>query len=269
MRKISKTSISFLFFGYSFIYLPIFYLIFFSFNESKMMGVWSGFSLKWYKKLMENNVLIDAVLTSFQIASITATFAVILGTMAAILMVRFGNFRGRTLFTGLISAPLVMPEVITGLALLLMFVTFERMIGWPSERGMMTITIAHITITMAYVYLMVKSRLADFDRSIEEAAMDLGAKPATVFLKITLPIIAPSLLSGWLLAFALSLDDVVVASFLSGPGATTLPILVFSSVRMGVTPEINALATIIVSIVTLGVLIAALILQKGAKIARN
>jgi putrescine transport system permease protein len=186
--------------------------------------------------------------------------------MAAIIMVRFKRFAGKTLFSGLISAPLVMPEVITGLALLLMFVTLERSIGWPSERGMLTIIIAHITLTMSYIYLVVQARLSDFDKSLEEAAMDLGAKPSTVFFKITLPLIFPSLLAGWLLAFALSLDDVVIASFLAGPGATTLPILVFSSVRNGVTPELNALATIIVGIVSIGILISGLIMHRRAAV---
>ena len=263
MRHTSKSGAIALILGYAFLYLPIIFLITFSFNESRLPGVWTGFSLRWYGLLFENAALIRAVLTSFQIAAMAATFSVVLGTFAAIVMVRFGNFKGRTLFSGLISAPLVMPEVITGLALLLMFVTFERLIGWPSERGMMTITIAHTTLALSYVYLVVRSRLLDFDRSIEEAAQDLGARPVTVFLTITLPLIAPALLAGWLLAFALSLDDVVLASFLSGPGATTLPILIFSSVRLGVTPEINALASIIVGIVSVGVLIVGLIVLRS------
>jgi putrescine transport system permease protein len=256
MRRFSRAGVAALIIGYAFLYVPIICLIIFSFNESRLPGVWTKFSLKWYRVLWENDALITAVFTSFKIASITATSAVVLGTLVAVVMVRFGNFSGRTLFGGLVSAPLVMPEVITGLALLLMFVTFERLIGWPSERGMMTITIAHTTVAMAYVYLIVQARLQDFDRSIEEAALDLGAKPVKVFMLITLPLIAPSLLAGWLLSFALSLDDVVIASFLSGPGATTLPILVFSSVRMGVSPEINALATIIVGVVSIGITIA-------------
>jgi putrescine transport system permease protein len=195
----------------------------------------------------------------------TATAAVILGTLAAVVMVRFVNFRGRTLFSGLISAPLVMPDVITGLAVLMMFVTFEQVIGWPAHRGILTITIAHITLAMAYVYLVVQARLQDFDRSIEEAALDLGARPLKVFLVIVLPLILPSLLAGWLLAFALSLDDVVIASFLSGPGATTLPMLIFSSIRLGVSPVINALATIIMAIVATGVLIAGIIIHQQQK----
>jgi putrescine transport system permease protein len=262
MRRTSYSGTAALIAGYIFLYLPIFFLILFSFNESRLPGIWAGFSTKWYLRLFENEDLIAAVLTSFQIASMTATGAVILGTLAAVSMVRFGSFRGRTLFSGMISAPLVMPEVITGLALLLMFVSFERLIGWPSERGMMTVTIAHITLATAYVYLIVQARLQDFDRSLEEAGQDLGARPVKVFLCITLPLIAPALLAGWLLAFALSLDDVVIASFLSGPGATTLPILIFSSLRLGITPEINALATIIVGIVSIGVTIAGIVMIK-------
>lgn len=262
MIRFSKFNFASLMFGYGFLYIPILYLMVYSFNDSRIIGDWAGFSLRWYSKLIEDELMINAVLNSFEIAAITATISVILGTMAAIIMVRLKRFGGRTLFSGLISAPLVMPEVITGLAILLMFVTLERAIGWPSERGMITITIAHITLTMSYVYLVVQARLADFDMSLEEAAMDLGAKPSTVFFKITLPLISPSLMSGWLLSFALSLDDVVVASFLAGPGSTTLPILVFSSVRTGVTPELNALATIIVGIVSIGILISGLVIYR-------
>jgi putrescine transport system permease protein len=265
MHRISRAGTAALIVGYSFLYLPIALLIIFSFNDSVLPGVWTGFSLKWYSALFQNDDLIQAVLTSFEIAAISATGAVILGTLAAISIVRFSHFPGRTLFGGLISSPLVMPEVMTGLALLLMFVSFERLIGWPSKRGMMTVTLAHITLGMAYVYLIVRSRLQDFDRSFEEAALDLGARPFHVFTRITLPLIAPSLMAGWLLAFALSLDDVVIASFLSGPGATTLPMLIFSSVRMGVTPEINALATIIVGIVGSGVALAGVLISRRAR----
>ncbi|MCX7338675.1 MAG: ABC transporter permease subunit [Alphaproteobacteria bacterium] len=262
MRRMSTSGTVALIFGYAFLYLPILFLVVFSFNESRLPGVWTGFSLKWFHLLFDNEDLLAAVVTSFQIASMAATGAVVLGTLAAVSMVRFGVFYGRTLFGGLISAPLVMPEVITGLALLLTFVSLERIIGWPSERGMMTVTIAHTTLAMAYVYLIVHSRLQDFDLSLEEAALDLGAKPVKVFFQITLPIIAPALLSGWLLAFALSLDDVIIASFLSGPGATTLPILIFSSLRLGITPEINALAAIIIGIVSLGVTVAGFLLVR-------
>jgi putrescine transport system permease protein len=265
MRPYSRTGSIALLAGYIFLYLPIIFLIIFSFNESRLPGIWTGFSLKWYKLLFENHVLMMAVLTSFQIAAFTATLAVILGTAAAICMVRFGRFSGRTLFSGLISAPLVMPEVITGLALLLTFVTFERLMGWPAERGMMTVIFGHTTLAMAYVYLIVQSRLMDFDKAVEEAALDLGAKPLRVFFTITLPIIAPALLAGWLLSFALSLDDVVIASFLSGPGATTLPILLFSSIRLGITPEVNALAAMIVAIVSIGVTAAGFIMLKKKK----
>lgn len=265
MRHLSKTSISSLIIGYAFLYLPILTVIIFSFNESRLVTVWSRFSTKWYQELWTNEGLFDAVLASFKIASITATASVVLGTLAAVVMVRFVKFRGRTLFSGLISAPLVMPDVITGLAVLMMFVTFEQLIGWPAHRGILTITIAHITLAMAYVYLVVQARLQDFDRSIEEAAMDLGARPLKVFLVIVLPLILPSLLAGWLLAFALSLDDVVIASFLSGPGATTLPMLIFSNIRIGVSPVINALSTIIVGIVATGVLIAGIIIHHQQK----
>ena len=265
MRHLSKTSVASLIFGYAFLYVPILTVIVFSFNESRLVTVWSRFSTKWYKTLWNNEGLIDAVLASFKIAAMTATIAVILGTLAAVVMVRFSKFRGRTLFGGLISAPLVMPDVITGLAVLMMFVTFEQLIGWPTHRGLLTITIAHITLAMAYVSLVIQARLQDFDRSIEEAALDLGARPLKVFLVIVLPLILPSLMAGWLLAFALSLDDVVIASFLSGPGATTLPMLIFSSIRIGVSPEINALATIIVGIVATGITIAGLIIHHQQK----
>ncbi len=265
MRHLSKTSVASLIFGYTFLYLPILTVIVFSFNESRLVTVWSRFSIKWYKTLWNNEGLIDAVLASFKIAAMTATIAVILGTLAAVVMVRFSKFRGRTLFGGLISAPLVMPDVITGLAVLMMFVTFEQLIGWPTHRGLLTITIAHITLAMAYVSLVIQARLQDFDRSIEEAALDLGARPLKVFLVIVLPLILPSLMAGWLLAFALSLDDVVIASFLSGPGATTLPMLIFSSIRIGVSPEINALATIIIGVVATGIMIAGFIIHQQQK----
>ncbi len=262
MRRLSVPGVTALIIGYTFLYMPILFLIVFSFNQSRLPGVWTGFSTRWYQLLFENETLLAAVLTSLQIAAMTATLSVILGTLAAVSMTRRKIFRGRTLFGGLISAPLVMPEVITGLALLLTFVTLERLIGWPAQRGIMTVTIAHTTLAMAYVYVIVQSRLQDFDQSLEEAALDLGAKPFKVFMTITLPIISPALISGWLLSFALSLDDVVIASFLSGPGATTLPLLIFSSVRLGITPEINALATVIVGIVSLGVVIAGVIIAR-------
>ena len=265
MKRLSKINIISLIGGYLFLYLPIFLVIIFSFNDSRLLSTWNGFSLKWYKALANNEGLLSAVLTSLKIASLSATIAVVLGTMAAITMVRFGKFKGRTLFSGMVSSPLIMPDVITGLAVLMMFVTSEQLIGIPSHRGIMTITIAHITLSMAYVFLVIQARLKDFDCSLEEAAKDLGARPTKVFFLITLPLITPSLMAGWLLSFALSLDDVVIASFLSGPGATTLPMLIFSSIRLGVSPEISALASLIVAIVSLLVLGAGFLLYKQQK----
>lgn len=259
MRRLSSFNITGLILGYGFLYIPILTVVVLSFNDSMLVTTWTRFTTKWYVSLLDNEGLIDAIFTSLKVATMTATLAVVLGTLAAVAMVRFGAFQGRTLFSGLVSAPLIMPDIMTGLAMLMMFVATEQLIGWPSHRGMLTITIAHVTLATAYVYLIVQARLIDFDQSIEEAAQDLGARPTKVFLLITLPMIAPSLISGWLLAFALSLDDLVIASFLSGPGATTLPMLIFSSIRLGVSPEINALASIIVFIISFGVLIAGLI----------
>ncbi|HYD66695.1 ABC transporter permease subunit [Azospirillum sp.] len=251
-----------LWFGYAFLYAPIVLLIVYSFNENRLVTVWSGFSTKWYGELLHNEALIDAALVSLQVAAASATLATVLGTIAGLALSRFGRFRGRTLFGGMISAPLVMPEVITGLSLLLLFVAMEQAIGWPDGRGMTTITIAHTTFTMAYVAVIVQSRLSGMDGSLEEAAMDLGARPGKVFFVITLPLIAPAIVAGWLLAFTLSLDDVVIASFVSGPGSTTLPMAVFSSVRLGVSPQINALATIIVLVVATGIFIASLLVAR-------
>lgn len=265
MRRFSGTNFISILIGLAFLYLPIATVVFFSFNESRLVTTWSRFSLKWYRELWENQSLWMAISASFKIAALSATIAVVLGTLAAVAMVRFGAFKGRTLFSGLISAPLVMPDVITGLALLVMFVSIEQIVDWPAQRGVITVTIAHVTLGLAYVYLIVQSRLRDFDHSLEEAALDLGAKPLRVFWSITMPIIAPALLAAWLLAFALSLDDVVIASFLSGPGATTLPMLIFSSIRLGVSPEINALASIIVGLISCGVCIAAFIIYRQSK----
>ncbi len=223
-------------FGYAFLYVPVLLLILYSFNESRLVTVWSGFSTKWYAELLRNQQLLDAAWLSIRIAAVNASFAVVLGTLAANALVRHGRFRGRTGFELLLTAPLVMPDVIIGLSLLLLFVAMQQVIGWPDGRGFTTITIAHITFSMAYVAVVVRARLSQMDRSLEEAAMDLGARPLTVYLSITLPLIAPALLSGWLLAFTLSLDDLVIASFVSGPGSTTLPMVVYSSVRMGVSP---------------------------------
>lgn len=253
MRRRSWFLFSALCFGFAFLYVPILSLIVYSFNESRLVTVWSGFSTRWYVQLLRDPQIIDAALLSLRIAAVNATFAVALGTLAGLAISRFQRFPGRMLFTGMIAAPLVMPEVITGLSLLLLFVTLEGAIGWPSGRGVTTITIAHITFSMAYVAVIVQSRLSSMDASLEEAALDLGARPWKVFFVITLPIIAPALVAGWLLSFTLSLDDLVIASFVSGPGASTLPMVVFSKVRLGVSPDVNALATIIVGVVTLAV----------------
>jgi len=243
-------------FGYAFLYGPIVSLVVYSFNASRLVTVWGGFSTRWYGELLHNQQILSAVWLSLRIAAVNATAAVFLGTLAATALSRFGRFRGRTLLTGMVSAPLVMPDVILGLSSLLLFVAAEQAIGWPAGRGVSTITIAHITFSTAYVTVIVQSKLSGMDQSLEEAAMDLGARPWKVFLLITLPLIAPALAAGWLLAFTLSLDDLVIASFVSGPGATTLPMVVYSSVRLGVSPQINALATIIIVIVTSGIVLA-------------
>jgi len=252
--------------GLAFLYIPIGSLILYSFNSSKLVTVWAGFSTKWYAALLENQAILDAAWLSLKIAVITATLAVALGTLAALCLARFGPFRGRALFSGLASAPLVMPEVITGLSLLLLFVAMEQAIGWPRGRGVLTIVIAHATFAMAYVTVVVQSRLIGMDPSIEEAAMDLGARPAKVFFVITMPIIMPALAAGWLLAFTLSLDDLVIASFVSGPGASTLPMVIYSKVRLGLSPEINALATLLVVVVSLGMIAAGLILTRQERL---
>ncbi len=242
--------------GFIFLYAPILSLIIFSFNESQLVTVWGGFSTKWYGELFRDPQILGAAWISLKVAFISATVAVILGTLTAYVLMRFGRFRSRALLTGMATAPLVMPEVITGLSLLLMFVGLEQLIGWPAGRGMTTIIIAHITFCMAFVAVVVQSRLAGMDQSVEEAAQDLGARPVRVFFDITLPIIAPALVAGWLLAFTLSLDDLVIASFVTGPGASTLPMVIFSKVRLGVSPDVNALATIIIGLVSIGVGIA-------------
>ena len=248
--------------GYAFLYLPIVILMVYSFNDSRIQSVWNGFSLRWYSSLFNNAQVIDAALLSLQIALISATIATVLGTLAGLSMTHMGRFKGRLLFTGLIAAPLIMPEVITGLSLLLVFVSTEQLIGWPESRGTMTIIIAHITFSMAFVAVIVQSRLSTVDKSLEEAAMDLGGRPYRVAIDITLPLIAPAMVAGWLLAFTLSLDDLVIASFVSGPGASTLPMVIFSKVRLGVAPDINALATLIITVVGIGVVIAGFVMQR-------
>ena len=237
--------------GLLFIYLPMLIIVIYSFNASKLVTVWGGWSMKWYFGLLDNSQLIGSVLRSLEVALYTAVAATALGTLAAFVLTRVTRFKGRTLFGGLVTAPLVMPEVITGLSLLLLFVTMAQLIGWPAQRGLLTIWIAHTTFCSAYVAVIVSARLRELDLSIEEAAMDLGAKPWKVFFLITIPMIAPSLAAGAMMSFALSLDDLVLASFVSGPGATTLPMEVFSAVRLGVKPEINAVASLILLSVSL------------------
>ena len=239
--------------GFSFLYIPILLLVLYSFNESRLVTVWGGFSTKWYSSLLQNDGILNAAVVTLKVAAIASTLATILGTMAGFSMSRFGRFRGRTLFNGMIYAPLVMPEVITGLSLLLMFVAISL------DRGMWTITLAHTTFAMCYVAVVVQSRLTSFDRSIEEAAMDLGCTPLKTFFVITLPVIMPAVASGWLLSFTLSLDDLVIASFTTGPGATTLPMKIYSMVRLGVTPEINAISTILIGIVAVGVVMMSML----------
>ncbi|MDA9371801.1 ABC transporter permease subunit [Porticoccaceae bacterium] len=270
MQKSSRFVVSALCFGFAFLYIPILVLIVFSFNQSAITSVWGGFSLRWYSALFNNEQIIEAALLSFKIAAISATFATILGTMAGLALTQMGRYRGRLVFTALIAAPLVMPEVITGLSLLLMFVSLQELIGWPMTRGASTITIAHTTFSMAYVAVIVQSRLSSMDRSLQEAAMDLGGRPMQVAFDITLPLIASSMLSGWLLAFTLSLDDLVIASFTSGAGASTLPMVIFSKIKLGVTPDINALASLIIGTVAVGIFIASwIIVRKEQKISKK
>jgi putrescine transport system permease protein len=255
--------------GFAFLYVPILCMIVFSFNDSRSVTVWNSAtspSLKWYARLADDDQILSAAWVSIQVAAMSATGAVILGTLAGLVLSRFGPFRGRALLRGLTTAPLVMPEVITGLSMLLLFVSLEQalraFLGVQFDRGISTITIAHITFTMAYVTVIVQSRLTGFDDSLEEAALDLGARPARVFFRITLPLILPAILSGWLLAFTLSWDDLVVTQFVSGPGSNTLPMVIFSRVRLGVSPVVNALATVMVLVVALGVILSAILMRR-------
>lgn len=264
MRRVSPFLVVMLAIGYVFLYGPIVSVVVYSFNESRLVTVWAGFSTRWYGELWRNQQIKDAALTSLGIAVMAATGALILGTLAGYALARYARFRDHALFGNLVTAPLVLPEVITGLSLLLLFVALERAIGWPEGRGILTVTIAHITLGLSYVAIVVASRLDSFDRSLEEAAADLGAWPMRVFRSITLPLIAPALAAGWLLAFTLSLDDLVIASFTTGPAATTLPMVIFSSVRMGVSPQINALATVILVVVAAAVFGAGRLLARPA-----
>ncbi len=247
--------------GFAFLYVPILSMMVFSFNNSRLVTVWdapNSPTLKWYRELFDNEQILNAAWLSIRIAAMTASGAVVLGTLAGLVLARFGPFRGRTLLSGMTTAPLVMPEVITGLSLLLLFVSMEQLLGWPKGRGVATITIAHVTFAMAYVTVIVQSQLASCDDSLEEAALDLGARPAKVFFRITLPLILPAIASGWLLAFTLSWDDLVISQFVAGPGSSTLPMVVFSKVRLGVSPDVNALATILVLLVATGIIASAL-----------
>ena len=265
MSKRPNFSTVMLWLGLIFIYLPMIILVIYSFNASRLVTVWGGWSVHWYVGLLDNTQLMNSVKRSLQIAFFTATAAVALGTLAAFVMTRIKRFRGRTLFSGQVTAPLVMPEVITGLSLLLLFVAMAQLVGWPAERGMVTIWIAHVTFCTAYVAVVVSGRLGELDQSVEEAAMDLGARPWKTFLLITVPMIAPSIAAGWLLSFTLSLDDLVLASFVSGPGSTTLPMEVFSAVRLGVKPEINAVASLILLAVSIFTLIGWFIARSAEK----
>ncbi len=258
MTRLSWFNVMSLTLGFAFLYIPMLILVIYSFNESRLVTVWAGFSTKWYGELFQNEAYLNAAWVTIKVAVFSSTIATVLGTMGAYVLVRGGRFAGRTLFSGMIYAPLVMPEVITGLSLLLLF------IGIGLDRGVLTIVLAHTTFSMCYVSVVVSSRLVSFDRSLEEAALDLGATPFQTFRLVTLSIIAPAVISGWLLAFTLSLDDLVIASFTSGPSATTLPIRIFSAVRLGVTPEINALSTIMIALVTVGVISASLISKRAA-----
>ncbi|MEP3442657.1 MAG: ABC transporter permease subunit [Sulfitobacter sp.] len=258
MRRLSPFNVTALTLGFAFLYLPMVLLVIYSFNESKLVTVWAGFSTKWYGELLRDEAFLSAAWVTIKVAVMSSTLATILGTMAAYVLVNSGRFLGRTLFSGMIYAPLVMPEVITGLSLLLLF------IGIGLDRGVLTIVLAHTTFSMCYVSVVVSSRLTSFDRSLEEAALDLGCTRFDAFRLVTLPIIAPAVVSGWLLAFTLSLDDLVIASFVSGPSSTTLPIKIWSAVRLGVSPEINALSTMMIGIVTVGVITASLVSKRGA-----
>lgn len=252
-------------FGFAFFYIPILSMIIYSFNESRLATVWGGFSTKWYVSLFSNRQVGAALWLSLQIALISASVATVLGAMAGITLARFRKFRGRTAFSGMVTAPLIMPEVITGISLLIFFTLLANWIGWPGQRGFTTITLAHITFSMVFVTTVVHSRMVQMDRSIEEAAMDLGARPWQVLKDVTLPVISPALVSGWLLAFTISLDDVVITTFVMGPGSTTLPLLIWSKVKLGVTPDINALATLIVVLVAICVAIAGWMMSRAEK----
>ena len=265
MRRRPVFLITVMCFGFAFFYIPILSMMVYSFNGSRLATVWGGFSTKWYVSLLSNKQVGAALLLSLKIAVTSATAATILGTMAGITLARFRRFKGRTLFSGLVTAPLIMPEVITGISSLMLFILMAKFLGWPSSRGFTTVTLAHITFSMVFVTTIIQSRMLQADRAIEEAAMDLGSKPWAVLFDVTLPVIFPAILSGWLLAFTISLDDVVITSFTTGPGNTTLPLLIWSKVKLGVTPDINALATLTVLVVGCGVALAGYLLNRSEK----
>lgn len=269
MKRRSLLLITITAFGYALLYVPIVSVVIYSFNASRLVTLWGGFSTRWYVSLLSDDKLLKAAFLSLRIAVVSATFAMALGALVALALHRVNRLRGRMLLNGLVTAPLVMPEIITGLSLLFLFISMANLIGWPQARGAATITIAHITFSMAYVVVVVRSRLASMDETLEEAAMDLGGRPVAVFFDITVPMLLPALVSGWLLAFTLSLDDLVISSFVSGPGATTLPMLIFAKVRLGVTPDINAITTIIIALVAIAVATAAVISsRRRAEVAR-
>lgn len=265
MKRRPTFLITMLAFGFAFFYIPILSMIVYSFNASRLATVWGGFSTKWYVALFSNDKVIEALILSLKIAFVSATIATLLGTMSGIVLARYTKFRGRTLFSGLVTAPLIMPEVITGISLLIFFILLGNWISWPASRGFTTITLAHITFSAVFVTTIVHARMLQADRAIEEAAMDLGSRPWQVMFDITLPVISPAIVSGWLLAFTISLDDVVITAFTTGPGSTTLPLLIWSKVKLGVTPDINALATLMVVTVGIGVVVAGIIMNRAEK----
>ncbi|HEY7643079.1 MAG TPA: ABC transporter permease subunit [Steroidobacteraceae bacterium] len=267
MKRRSLLLVSIAAFGYALLYVPIMSVVIYSFNDSRLVTLWGGFSTRWYAGLLTDYELLDAALLSLRVAVVSATFATALGAVVALALQRVPRLRGRLLLSSMVTAPLVMPEIITGLSLLFLFISMTNLIGWPTARGATTITIAHITFSMAYVVIVVRSRLAAMNESLEEAAMDLGGRPVAVFFDITVPMLLPALVSGWLLAFTLSLDDLVISSFVSGPGATTLPMLIFAKVRLGVTPDINAITTIIIALVIVSVATASIISSRRRPVA--
>jgi putrescine transport system permease protein len=262
-KKISRFNIASLALGLAFLYLPIAILVIYSFNGSRLVTVWGGWSLRWYHEFFADRAMIDAAWMSFRVGASSATIATLLGTLAAVALSRGERFRGRTLFSGMLYAPLVMPEVITGLSLLLLFVAVN------AERGFWTVTVAHTTLTLCFVAVVVQSRLGSLDRSLEEAAMDLGCDPARAFLAVTLPLIWPAIIAGWMLAFTLSLDDLVIASFTTGPGSETLPIRIYSEVRLGVKPEINAICTLVVGLIAVVIVVASLATKLSSTQAKS